>query len=256
MIEENNRIYDTSTRPNYKYLSNYNLNLNFNENKYPQFNNTQTDLGDLYDNKLNFDKKESIINTNYRNINLNNKRNQNTTISQYNNKIFERKRLNETKAINNTVKGNISNINHINTINNYNRINNINKKNYIHLSNNNHKKEKTILKHNTNVEDLLLSRLNKESNIKKNKNFQNSVFNNKISDNGSNIVNIRKKEKLLSSLSQDLNSRESENYQYIRPRNVSNPLIQNSLEKMVNNSNKKETIYSRKNNNYTINQYN
>ena len=70
------------------------------------------------------------------------------------------------------------------------------------------------------------------------------------------MVNIRKKEKLLSSLSQDLNSRESENYQYIRPRNVSNPLIQNSLEKMVNNSNKKETIYSRKNKNYTINQYN
>ena len=256
LIEENNRIYDTSTRPNYKYLSNYNLKLNLNENKYPQFNNTQTDLGDLYDNKLTFDSQERITNTNYRNINLNNKRNQNTIISQYNNKNFERKRLNEKNTINNTVKGNISNINHINTINNYNRINNINKKNYIHLSNNINKKEKTILKHNTNVQDLLLTRINKESNFKTNKNFQNSVFNNKISDNGSNIVNLRKKEKLLSSLSQDINSRESENYQYIRPRNVSNPLMQNFLEKMANNQNKKEAIYSRKNYNYTINQYN
>ena len=217
LIEESENIYDTiTTRPNNKYLSNYNLNVNFlNSNNYNQFNQIQTDIGDLYDEKLNLRKG----NNNYRITNNNNKISENKIISKNNNSIFERREL-FGKNHNNFIKGNINNIKNYNAINNnYNKINN-NKKNYaqIPINNNKNKENRTIIK--GNIEDLL-SNFGKESNYKRIKNYQNIIHNNKISFNNSNFINSRKNEKTNSFLSQDIIQGASEYNQYLRPKNVS-----------------------------------
>ena len=237
LIDDNNfengrGLYIAKSKPNFKYLSNYNLNrnINMNPNKY-QFNKTQINLG-YYDtnhkiNRHNKDFDDNDINEDFQYWNSNNIDN----IKSFND-IAYRKR-NEKNNGKNKIFGHINNktiiqdnYNNKNIINDYTRsgINKYKTTNLIntkfsqimntHLSNRKPNRQLLSNTNNNAVEDLLIKLTKAKNEYKKNKNYEISNLNNNyIKLDNQDISKQRQRRKPISFISsQELNSGISEKY--------------------------------------------
>ena len=274
--EIDSNIYSTKAKPNYNYLSNYNLisnsySTNGIDNGYGQMVKTQTSYGNLYNKKLDFDKME---NNNYMigNMKINNiiQRNNNKIYYQNNEKFFRNKKFIE--QLNNRI--NIEERLKNNMIKNYN--NDLNKYNYNRSTNPTNSKYNQIISktskqmiRNTNdkIEDLLMKLTKAKNDYKKSK----FIENNNMNFDNQNIINIRSKIKPISFIyNQDLNTEISEPYiisnsiediNTITNKKLSDALIVDSLGKNFNlsrkaNNNRGIVNYDRNYNNYIFNNNN
>ena len=277
LIDDKGYIYDTRAKPNNKYLSNFNLNSNIisdkNNPKYNQFNKTQTELLGLYNNKINTDNNQtSYSNYNFKipNINSNNKRNKNILMNDNNNmrKIIgqNNNRINMNKSElnnNNNIRDYFVNNNTINSISTINKIgnqinprytqiinsNNDRKSNKPKVKNNNiHMNINTNINSNTHVENILM-------NNKRGKKLESNLININNYKEHQNITNSRDK-KPLTFISQDFNNELSQhyltnnntndNFHHIKSKNISDSLINNSIENKL--SKRKPVEYAKKSN--------
>lgn len=230
----NNKILYTKSKPNFKYLSNYNLNRNINinprtENKY-QFNKTQINLG-YYEtnhkiNRHNKDFDDSDINEGFQYYNSNHIDNiksfNDITYRQRNEKLHGKNKifghLNNRTIIQDSYNKSLINDYTRSGINKYKTTNLINTKfNQIltsHLSNRKPNRQFISNSNSNTVEDLLIKLTKAKNDYKKNKNNDISNFNNNyIKLDNQNISKQRQRTKPISFISsQGLNSENSEKY--------------------------------------------
>ena len=259
-IDDRGNIYDTRTKPNNKYLSNFNVNNNILTNKnydrYNQFNKTQTDLGEFYNNKINIEN----IQTKYNNYNYkvtNNKRNNKPNILINDNNI--RKKIgqnnNRISVSNNEINNNI-NFYTDNSMNNkdiaINKHNNqiIQRYSQIINTNNSRRPNKPIVKNNnTNLIN------NNNTIINYNRFGENALMNHKANKNLDVInmnsykeranIKLRENNRPISSISQILsnetsqqyltNNNTDENFHHNKSKNISDFLMSNSIENKAKN---------------------
>ena len=276
LIDDKGYIYDR-TKPNNKYLSNFNLNNNVTSDKnyprYSQFNKTQTEIGGLYNNKINIDNNQtSYSNYNFKisNINPNKKRNNNILINDNNNNNMKKKigqnnnriNMNKSELNNNNINDYFINNNTINSIGNINKNSNQINPRYTQTinSNNSRRLNKPKVKNNINM--------NTNTNINSNTEVENILINNKRRKNlENNLINLNNYKELqniknsgvnkpLTFISQDFNNEISqhylsnnntnENFHHIKTKNISDSLINNSIENKL--SNRKTLDFAKKSN--------
>ena len=290
-FEINRGLYITKSKPNFKYLSNYNLNRNINprtESKY-QFNKTQINLG-YYDtnhkiNRHNKDFDDNDINEDFQYWNSNNINN----IKSFNDITYRQR--NEKNNVKNKIIGHLNNRTIIqdnynkSLINDYARsgINKYKTTNLIntkfsqiintHLSNRKPNRQLLGNTNNSAVEDLLIKLTKAKNEYKKNKNYEISNLNNNyIKLDNQDITKQRQRRKPISFISsQDLNSGISEKYlinntneniNHYRINNISDNLMTDTLNNNLNRDRKsivnknRETFNFDQNYNYIFNNNN